>query len=146
VLFVLHTNNTQQNTKKTTLLIKSEETMAPLPRRLTRRQLLRISGLALGYSLISACTPAAPAAPKAEEQSSETKVEAAADSGEAQPAADSTATTAPAELAAAPTATTAPAAEAIPTKPANRPFIASDPAAFVQAAGKPQLVEFYATW
>jgi hypothetical protein len=87
-----------------------------LPHIPSRRTFLRLGGSALAALILSACGPA-PAPPEA---------------------------TIPQPTAPPPTA--APATATAAALPADRPFVATDPGAVQLAAGRPQLVEFFAFW
>lgn len=92
-----------------------------MPRSLSRRTFLRLAGLGLGSAILAACAPpVSQSAPDAPEQA---------------------AVTPPTEPANA----TAVSPENLP-EAADRPFAATDPGSVQLAAGRPQLVEFFAVW
>jgi hypothetical protein len=97
---------------------------------------------------LSACSPAAPAAnsqvtataPGQAQVTSQVQGPAPTETSAAQPA-----TKAPTALPATEAVTT-PTAASLPTAAVKEHFVATDPATVNLAAGKPQLVEFFAVW
>ncbi len=92
-----------------------------MPHSLSRRTFLRLSGLGLGSAILAACAPPVP------EPGTDAPEQAAV------------------TLPPAPATATAVSPENLP-EAADRPFAATDPGSVQLAAGRPQLVEFFAFW